>query len=388
MPVGHLSPVVLHLVYTQEHCNSHLLCQPNRLLLTVGRKRCIKVKPNSLRYFVVNYFCSFCKNGSISFMATIHRLFQHLLHSFWKNENNVFSITLLLGLREVLQDLFLESALVYFLSNTKFFKMLFIQLSKIHKLEIKDTVLHRSFDRTGELNKGSSLLILLIIGIHQILEIDLSSWNYGDFEAQACRSGDIFLQWQLGHRQKSLQAGLSCKPVAIRPQLKRYCLCQFLRVPTCYLLVHYFHLTVLMAIFPYSQSVKPQKIVFCLVHAVNMTCARGAQQKLKVFWMQIARKNVTPLSGLSLSGQKNDLSCLAIFLHGCLELEEKNGFLVSKTHFFLHGGSAVFFFFVFFFSLFFWGGWGGVGVVMSGPATETYSSQTLDLSMFQQPAPT
>ena len=75
----------------------------------------------------------------------------------------MFSITLFLGLREVLQDLFLESALVYFLSNTKVLKTLFIQLSKIHKLEIKDTVLHRIFDGTGELNKGSSLIFLLLI---------------------------------------------------------------------------------------------------------------------------------------------------------------------------------------------------------------------------------
>ncbi len=129
-----------------------------------------------------------------------------------------FSITLFLGLREVLQDLFLESALVYFLSNTKFLKTLFIQLSKVQKLEIKDTVLHRSFDGTGELNKGSSLIILVLI--HWILETALSSWTCGDFEAQAGRSGGIFIQWQLGHRQKSfLQAGLSCKPVAIRLQL-------------------------------------------------------------------------------------------------------------------------------------------------------------------------
>ncbi len=57
--------------------------------------------------------------------------------------------------------------------------------------------------------------------------------------------------------------------------------------------------------------------------------------------------------------------------------QRKNGFLGSKTHFFLHGGSDfIFYFFV---------GVVGVGVgvgwgFISGPATETYWSQTLDLN--------
>ncbi len=240
-------------------------------------------------------------------MATIHSLFQHWLHSLWKNENNVFSITLFLGL----QDVFLESALVYFFSNTKFFKMIFIQLLKIHKPEIKDTVLHRSFDGTGELNKGSSLIILLLIEIHWILETALSSWTYSEFAAQAGRSGGIFLQWQLGHRQKSLQAGLSCKPVAIRLQLKRYSLCQFLRVPTCHLLFHCFHLTVLTAISPYSQSAKPQKLHFAAYMLSIWPVHVGPIKNWKYFGCRYLGKNVTLLSDLSPSGQKIDLSCLA-----------------------------------------------------------------------------
>ncbi len=34
--------------------------------------------------FFANSFCSFCKNGSVSFMAKIHSRFQHLLHCLWK----------------------------------------------------------------------------------------------------------------------------------------------------------------------------------------------------------------------------------------------------------------------------------------------------------------
>ena len=42
--------------------------------------------------------------------------------------------------------------------------------------------------------------------------------------------------------------------------------------------------------FPLFSECETSKIAFCHIHAVSMTCARGAQQKLKVFCMQIARK--------------------------------------------------------------------------------------------------
>ena len=75
------------------------------------------------------YVGSLFKNHSISLIVKFQGLLQHLLNSLLEDKNHILSITLLLGLREVFKDLFVEADLVNFLLDTKVLKISFIKLT-------------------------------------------------------------------------------------------------------------------------------------------------------------------------------------------------------------------------------------------------------------------
>ena len=63
-------------------------------------------------------------------MVRVQCLLQHFLHSWFKNKYHILSISLLLSIGKVLQDLFLEADLVDFLCDTKLEQAVFIQFTQ------------------------------------------------------------------------------------------------------------------------------------------------------------------------------------------------------------------------------------------------------------------